>query len=58
MYTLIQTFVNEVRRIGGNNLHRLLLISALNADLEKACSEEFKLPKDPSNKLAVYIHLK
>ena len=51
-----QTFVNAVRSTGGNNEHRLLIISGPNADLEKACSEEFKLPKDPKNKLAVSIH--
>ena len=54
--TLNQAFVDAVRSIGGNNANRLLLISGAMGELEKTTSEYFKLPTDPSNKLAISFH--
>ena len=53
---LSQSFIDTVRSTGGNNIDRLLLVSGANADLELTCSFDFKMPKDPSNKIAVSIH--
>jgi len=53
---LSQVFVDTIRNEGGNNVNRLLLISGANADIDLTCSLQFKLPKDPSNTLAVSIH--
>ena len=56
LFTLTQSFVDTIRSSKGNNKHRLLLITGADTNLDLTCSEEFKLPKDPSNKLAVSIH--
>ena len=53
LLSLTQAFVDTVRQSKGNNEHRLLLISGANADIELTCSSEYKLPKDPSNKLGI-----
>ena len=53
---LSQSFVDIIRSSGGNNENRLLLISGANTNLELTCSEDYKMPIDPSNKLAVSIH--
>ena len=53
---LSQSFIDTVRSTGGNNINRLLLVSGANADLEMTCNFNFKMPKDPSNKIAISIH--
>ena len=53
---LTQSFVDIIRSSGGNNENRLLLISGADTNLELICSEDYKMPIDPSNKLAVSIH--
>ena len=50
---LNQIFVDTVRKSGGNNIDRLLLISGPNDDFELNFSVKFKMPIDPSNKLAI-----
>ena len=55
LLTLTQAFVDVVRNSGGYNGDRLLLISGANKDIEYTCSSEYKLPIDPSNKLAISI---
>ena len=55
LLSLTQAFVDTVRQSKGNNEHRLLLISGANANIELTCSSEYKLPKDPSNKLGISI---
>jgi len=57
LMTLNQDFVDTVRSTGGNNDDRLLLISAPEANLDKACNtSSFKMPNDPANMQAVSIH--
>ena len=56
LLNLTQSFVDTIRNSGGYNKHRLLLISGANTNLELTCSQEYKMPTDPSNKLAVSIH--
>jgi endoglucanase len=56
LFEFSQGFVNTVRNSGGNNKKRLLIISGPNSDKDLICSEEFKLPNDPFNKLAISIH--
>ena len=53
LLSLTQAFVDTVRQSKGNNEHRLLLISGADADIALTCSSEYKLPNDPSNKLAI-----
>ena len=56
LLSLTQAFVDIVRQSKGNNEYRLLLISGANGDIELTSSSEYKLPKDPSNKLAISIN--
>ena len=51
-----QAFVNIIRNSGGNNIKRLLLVAGVHEDLDMTCSSEFKMPVDPSNKLALSLH--
>ena len=53
---LIQSFIDIIRNSGGNNIHRLLIISGANADITLTCNLSYKIPIDISNKLAVSIH--
>ena len=53
---LSQSFIDTVRGTGGNNNNRLLLVSGANADLDLTCNLNYKIPKDPKNKIAVAIH--
>ena len=54
--SLNQEFVNIVRASGGNNAKRHLLIAGYATDLYWTIDEEFKMPEDPANRLAVSIH--
>ena len=55
LLTLTQSFVDVVRNSGGKNSDRLLLISGAEKDIQLTCTSEYKLPIDPSNKLAVTL---
>ena len=41
-----QLFVDTVRKTGGNNAHRLLIIPGYTTDIDKTCQREYRLPKD------------
>lgn len=49
-----QSFVDTVRKTGGNNANRLLLLAGANDDLTKTCNPEYKVPDDKM--VAVSIH--
>lgn len=52
-----QIFIDTVRKTGGNNAQRLLIVPGYATDIEKTCEKEFRLPKDPATgKLFVSIH--
>jgi endoglucanase len=51
-----QAFVDIIRNSGGNNIERLLMIAGVHDDLDMTCSSEFKMPVDPSDKLALSLH--
>ena len=51
-----QAFVDSVRSSGGYNKERLLILSGANKDINLICSKDYKIPIDPSNKLAISIH--
>jgi len=52
-----QLFVNTVRKSGGNNAKRFLIIPGYTTDIDKTCREEYRLPKDKvSGKLFLSIH--
>ena len=56
LFILNQAFVDTIRSSGGNNIERLLLIAGAYDDIDWTCSSDYKMPKDPYNKLAVSIH--
>ncbi len=41
-----QVFIDAVRRTGGNNGDRLLIVPGYSTDITKTCKSEYKLPKD------------
>lgn len=52
-----QTFVDIVRKSGGNNEKRYLLIAGFNTDIDKTCSSLYKMPADTiNNHLMVSVH--
>lgn len=52
-----QIFIDTVRRSGGNNARRLLIVPGYSTDIDKTCQKEFRLPKDTvPGKLFVSIH--
>lgn len=52
-----QLFIDTVRRTGGNNANRLLIVAGYATDIMKTCRSEYQLPKDAvSGKLFVSIH--
>lgn len=53
---LNQLFVDIVRRSGGNNAKRHLLVEIYNTGLEYAYDPLTKLPNDPANRLAITVH--
>ena len=56
LFNMTQAFIDTIRNSKGKNKERLLLISAPYAHLDYTIFSEFKLPKDPYDKLAVSIH--
>jgi endoglucanase len=53
---LNQVFVNLVRSSEGNNKKRHLLINVYNTGLEYAYDPYFKIPNDPSSRVALSVH--
>jgi len=56
LLSLTQAFIDTVRNSGGKNGDRLLIIAGANGLMELTCTSEYKLPIDPSNKIAVSMH--
>jgi len=55
LFNLTQTFVDTVRNSGGKNKERLLVLSGAKKDIDLTCSDNYIIPKDPSNKLAISV---
>jgi len=59
-YYLSQNFINIIRNSGGFNIDRLLIIPMISTDCEislfKFDYTQYKVPKDPYNKLAISIY--
>ena len=59
-YTLLllfnQAFIDIIRKSGGYNKVRLLILSGANKDIDLTCSEDYKIPYDPYNRIAISIH--
>jgi len=59
-YYLNQNFINIIRNSGGFNIERLLIIPMISSDYEISFfsyySSEYRIPKDPYNKLAVSLY--
>jgi endoglucanase len=52
-----QIFIDTVRKTGGNNARRLLIVPGYSTDIDKTCQEEFRLPRDTvPGKLFLSIH--
>lgn len=55
--TINQTFVDVVRKSGGNNKSRFLLIAGYNTDIQKTADSRYKMPKDTvKGRLLVSVH--
>jgi len=53
LWNLNQAFVDTVRNTGGKNAERLLIIVGMNGDPDLTCTSLYKIPIDPSRKLAI-----
>lgn len=52
-----QTFVDLIRKSGGNNEQRFLLIAGYNTDIFKTCDERYVMPTDSAtSKLLLSVH--
>ena len=51
-----QAFVDTIRKSGGNNPKRHLLISGYNTGIDRTCDSLFQMPQDPANRMAVSVH--
>lgn len=51
-----QVFVDTIRKSGGNNDERHLLISGYNTDISCTCDSYFKMPSDPADRCALSVH--
>lgn len=52
-----QTFVDIVRKSGGNNDNRFLLIAGYDTDIDKTCDDRYIMPTDTTdNHLLVSVH--
>ncbi|MEO7931523.1 MAG: glycoside hydrolase family 5 protein [Chthoniobacterales bacterium] len=52
-----QLFIDTVRKTGGNNAQRLLIVPGYSTDFGKTCEKEYRLPKDTvPRKLFVSVH--
>jgi len=58
-YYLSQDFINIIRHSGGFNIERLLIIPMISSEYEMTFFDydyfEYKIPKDPYNKLAISL---
>ena len=52
-----QSFVDTIRNSEKFNKERLLIISGMSSKIDLTCSQKFKMPTDPANKLAISINL-
>ena len=59
-YYLSQDFINIIRDSGGSNIERLLIIPMISSEFELSFFNfdyfEYKIPKDPYNKLAISLN--
>ena len=52
-----QLFIDTVRKTGGNNAKRLLVVTGYNTDIAKTCEKEYKMPKDTlPQRLFISVH--
>lgn len=51
-----QAFVDTIRKGGGNNPERHLLISGYNTGIDRSCDSLFKMPNDPMGRMALSVH--
>lgn len=52
-----QLFIDTVRKTGGNNAKRLLVVTGYNTDITKTCDPLFALPTDPTpHRLFISVH--
>jgi endoglucanase len=52
-----QLFIDTVRKTGGNNAQRLLLVTGYSTDITKTCSDDYRLPTDTvPHKLFISVH--
>ena len=51
-----QSFVDTIRNSEKYNKERLLIISGMDSSLDHTCSDKYKIPIDPANKLAISIN--
>ena len=51
-----QSFVDTIRNSEKFNKERLLIISGMSSNIDLTCSERYKMPNDPANKLAISIN--
>jgi endoglucanase len=52
-----ELFIDTVRKTGGNNARRFLIVPGYSTDIDKTCQKEYRLPKDSvPGKLFVSIH--
>jgi endoglucanase len=52
-----QLFIDTVRKTGGNNAKRLLVVVGYTTDIEKTCDSGYVLPKDTlPNRLFISVH--
>lgn len=53
---LNQAFVDTVRKSGGNNANRFIMVPSYAASQDFAINSAFSMPEDPSNKLMLSVH--
>lgn len=52
-----QLFIDTVRKTGGNNARRLLIVAGHHTDITKTCSPAYKLPRDTlPGRLFISVH--
>jgi endoglucanase len=52
-----QLFIDTVRKTGGNNARRLLVVAGYTTDIDKTCNSEFKMPTDTTpGRLFISVH--
>ena len=56
IHALNQAFIDIVRNSGGKNGDRLLIVAGINKNFQDTCTYKYKIPVDPSNKIAISVH--